>query len=336
MMAGKDALTVGNKEIVVQREEVEVTKLNFYLENPRIYDSVRVAIDGKAPTQEEIKKILVKTEDVKTLRKDIEMNGGLIEPVIVRRDNLQVIEGNRRLAAYLDLHQKNPSISQWEKIKCVVIQDCTDSDINAILGQFHLQGKKGWKPYEQAGFIYRRRKNDGRTVNQISKELGITKNRVNNFINVYSFMQKHGEGKEFGRWSYYDAYLNLRATKGKASVKQARSENPKMDEIIVEKIRNGEIEKAMHLRDRLPYIVANKKAFRSFLREDSTFDESWERVRKSGSTDDFVERIKTFRDWTADNERKIQKSINGSDETGNKLKFEVRRLRTVINKLLRV
>lgn len=330
-MAERDTLTVRGKNIVVQRDEIEIGKLKFYLENPRIYDSLREVMEGETPDQQQIKDFLMRTEDVRNLKKDIEANGGLTDPVIVRRDNLQVIEGNRRLAAYIDLHQNSPSDSKWKKIKCLIIQDVTDSDINAILGQYHLKGKKEWRPYEQAGFIYRRNKNDKMAIDKISQELGITKNRVNNFIKVYEFMQKHGGKKE--QWSYYEAYLNVRATKGKGSVKEARESNPMMDEIIVEKIQSREIDTAQHLRDRLPYIVTNRKALKSFLEGDSTFEESWERVRKTGSTDNYVERIKTFQDWLADNEAKIREAIGKQDEVGNKLKYQVRGLKRIVRGL---
>ena len=333
-MAQEETLTVRGRELKVTREEFEIEKLKFYLENPRVYNSARIGIGNRVPTEKEVQDALAKTEDVKALKKDVEYNGGLTDPVIVRQDNFEVIEGNRRLAAYLELHEGNPSDNRWKKIKCVLVHDATDSEINSILGQYHLKGKKEWKPYEQAGFIYRRNKEDKLTYEEISKEHGITRNKVESLIKVYDFMQKHGESKEPDRWSYYYSYLTTRNKKGKGSVSKARKENPELDELIVKKIRSKEIKSAMDLRDKLPFIVGSRKAFNSFLKEESTFNEAWARVESTGSTDNYVVQFRKFRLWLVDNEPKIRKELDKEDDqTSKKLRFEVRRAKKIVNKL---
>lgn len=333
-MAKKETLVIRGKELEVTRSEIEIGKLRFYLENPRVYDSARAEIGNRTPSEDEIKNALVKTEDVKTLTEDIRVNGGLTDSIIVRQDNFQVIEGNRRLASYRQLNEKDPSDSRWKKIKCILIHNPTSSDINALLGQYHLKGKKEWKPYEQAGFIYRRNKHDEIGEEDISKELGITINKVKSFIKVYEFMRKYDESKKFDRWSYYYSYLTSRATKGRGSVNKARKEKPELDNIIVNKIRSGEIKSAMNLRDRLPYIVASKKVFNDFLKGESTFDEAWARVESSGSTDDYVVQFKKFRQWLADNESKIIKELTKKDDQASKkIRYEVRQVVKIVNKL---
>ena len=333
-MVQKETLPVRGKKLLVTREEIEVDKLKFYLKNPRVYNSARTGIGDRLPTEKEIQDALVKTEDVKTLKKNIKNNGGLTDPVIVRRDNFEVIEGNRRLAAYLELHQEEPLDNRWKKMKCVLIHDATDSDINSILGQYHLKGKKEWKPYEQAGFIYRRKKEDGLNVEEISKEHDITRNQVEKLITVYDFMQKHGESKEPDRWSYYDSYLITRNKKGKGSVSKARKENPNLDELIVRKIRSKEIKSAMDLREKLPFIVGSKKAFNSFLKEESTFDQAWARVEGGGSTDSYVVQLKKFGLWLVDHQSGINKELDKKDnQTSKKIRYEIRRVKKIVNKL---
>lgn len=331
-MIQKETLPVRKKNLEITRDEIEIEKLKFYPENPRVYDSIRFKIGGRTPTEKEIENALIETEDVQALAKDIKGNGGLTDPVIVRQETFEVVEGNRRLAAYRQLRKDNSSDPKWKKIRCILVHDATDSDINSVLGQYHLKGKKEWKPYEQAGFIYRRQTLDKISPKEISKEFGITPNKAERFIEVYSFMQKHGESKEFDRWSYYYSYINTRTTKGKnSSVSKAREKNPELDKIIVEKIRNKEIKTAMHLRDRLPHIVASRKVFNAFLRGESTFDEAWSRVENSGSTNDYVVRLKRFRDWLADNEKKIKKELGKEkDETRDKVRFEVNKIKTII------
>src|SRR6266704_984545 len=54
-------------------------------------------------------------------------HGGLIEPMVVLRDTLEVIEGNSRLAAYRILAEKDPV--KWQKAKCHILP----AKINASL-----------------------------------------------------------------------------------------------------------------------------------------------------------------------------------------------------------
>jgi hypothetical protein len=43
---------------------------------------------------------------------------------------------------------------------CDSAKTVTDSAIASLLGQLHLKGKKDWRPYEQASFLYRRHHKD--------------------------------------------------------------------------------------------------------------------------------------------------------------------------------
>jgi hypothetical protein len=79
---------------------------------------------------------------------DAGRNGGLLEPLIVRGGSLEVLEGNSLLAAYRQLAAKEPI--KWAMVKCTVLPaDVDDSLVFALLGQFHIKGKKDWAPYEQ-------------------------------------------------------------------------------------------------------------------------------------------------------------------------------------------
>ena len=46
---------------------------------------------------------------------------------------------------------------KWNLVKCTLLPaDIDESLIFALLGRYHVNGKKNWAPYEQAGFFYRR------------------------------------------------------------------------------------------------------------------------------------------------------------------------------------
>src|ERR1700674_4193937 len=113
MSAVADHLLIRGKNIPVRNTELEHAKLRFWHDNPRVYSAIRG--NGIVPTQEEIQEHLIKMEHVKALIYDIELNGGLIEPLIVRDGTFDVVEGNSRLAAWRALAKKQPL--KWGYVK---------------------------------------------------------------------------------------------------------------------------------------------------------------------------------------------------------------------------
>ena len=87
-----NTLLIRGTEIPVETRLIEHSKLRFFSENPRIYSIVRA--DGREPSQEEIQEQLLQLEHVRELVIDIRQNGGLTDPIIVRGESLEVLEGN--------------------------------------------------------------------------------------------------------------------------------------------------------------------------------------------------------------------------------------------------
>src|ERR1039458_3256238 len=77
-----DTLLIRGKEIPVTNQQLEQSRLRFFVDNPRVYSIVHG--NGRVPGQEEIQERLLQMEHVKALVYDIDLNGGLIEPLIVR------------------------------------------------------------------------------------------------------------------------------------------------------------------------------------------------------------------------------------------------------------
>src|SRR5688572_13784270 len=97
-------LRIRKQDIPVRTLWLEQSKLKFFVDNPRIYSLVRG--DGREPDQDEIYTALLDLEHVRELKEDISLNGGLIDPLIVRDGTLEVLEGNSRLAACRWLYEK--------------------------------------------------------------------------------------------------------------------------------------------------------------------------------------------------------------------------------------
>ena len=110
--------------------------LKFYAKNPRVYSQVWV--DGEdEPDQEIIYTTLRDQSHVKDLRDAIRKTGGTRDEVIVLGKTNEVIEGNRRLAVYRWLSEKDPR--KWGKIPVKVIrEDVDNATIFSLLGAFHL------------------------------------------------------------------------------------------------------------------------------------------------------------------------------------------------------
>lgn len=286
-------LRIRNQDIPVRTIWIEQNRLKFFVDNPRIYSVVRAG--GKLPDQTEIFEELLEQEHVRELKEDIKLNGGLMDPLIVKDGTLEVLEGNSRLAACRWLYENDKANAPlWGKVKCTLLpKDILEPLIFAILGQYHIRGKKDWVPYEQAGFLYRRFHFHKEDIPTVADELGINRGEAQHQIEVFGFMIKHNEVKR-DRWSYYDEYLKSK------KIKKARDQYPDFDKLIVQKIRNSEIKRAVDVRDSLPAIcVGPAKNLKRFVEGKMDFDDAHRNAMDAGGGSVEYKRLHTFRQWLA-------------------------------------
>jgi len=284
----KDTMIIREIEFPTKIGEVELSRLKYYVDNPRIYSVIR--FDDREPEQEEIEKKLLSMEHVKTLIQDIMSNGGLMDPIIVKDKSWEVLEGNSRLAAYRFLSTKNPI--KWGRIKCKVLPaDIEESYVFALLGQYHIKGKKDWAPYEQAGFLYRRSKSQGILASELGVELGLSTRRVNQLIETFEFMI---EKKDFNinRWSYYEEYIKSNR------IKKMREEFVELDDVFCGQVKAGKIKKAVDVREKLTRLADGaSKLKRQYIRSEIDLDAAYDRLESSGSVDASFRKISAFRSW---------------------------------------
>ncbi len=320
-------LSIAGKNYQVEQVEIDQSELLFYVDNPRVYSVLR--LDGEEPTQDEIERQMKKQEHVKKLRLAIETNGGLIDPLIVRKKDKVVLEGNSRLAAYRILCEKNPMA--WGKVKCVLLPDDVDDNaIFALLGQYHIVGRKDWSPYEQAGYLYRRRQQTKLPVEAMAKELGIAIGEAKRYFQVYEFMRQQGV-LDPEKWSYYDELLKNRGIKNRVK------KDPKFLEKVSKKIETGKIETAQDIR-KLGEIVASddKQAdvlTKSFMEGEISLEKAHVTLKENGILNDDVEKLTKFRALIGDNDyvKKIQES---SDAAKVRITFELSQISNIIKNIL--
>ncbi len=290
---GNDSLTLGGKEVPVRSGYLPVVDLNFYPDNPRIYSFIQRHDD--VPSQDEIHSRLKRMDHVKQLIQSIRANGGLTDPMLVRDGDLVVLEGNSRLAAYRELARLDAV--RWGKAKVRLLPaDISEKLVFALLGEYHIIGRKDWAPYEQAGYLYRRNIKHGVSVQDMAKEMGLSPRSVSHLVSTYKFMVDHNEN-DVNRWSYYDEYLRPNA------VKKTRQENPDLDKVVVRKIKGGEIRTAMDVREKLVKVLNVPKAgpqpIKILMSGEGTFERAFESARDRGVDNTWLNRFRQFKKTTA-------------------------------------
>lgn len=324
----KENLTIGRKDFEVTLAELSQSDLKFYPENPRVYSVLNSA--GAEPTQDQIEELMCKLDHVKQLKISIESNGGLIDPLIVRDGDFTVLEGNSRLAAYRLLSINNPV--QWGKVKCKLLPANIGEDtVFTLLGQYHIIGRKDWEPFEQAHYLYRRNQKTRLPIEYMAKELGISKQKANNMINVIKFMiEKNDLNKR--HWSYYEEYLK------NSQLKKFRT-LLNLDDTIAEKVKTGDIKEASDIRKLAEVAKVGDKQSKKLMQKVSdgeiTLYEAHEEMQESGKLDDAVKKLNSFRKLIS--EASFEKQLTFSDDTMTQAQYEIKkilkRLDTIKNNL---
>ena len=311
-------LTIGKEDIRVEVTELNQSELKFYTENPRVYSVLNIL--GGDPTQEDIQEHMCSLDHVKQLKLSIESNGGLIDPLIVRGGDLTVLEGNSRLAAYRLLCETDPI--KWGKVPCKVLPaDISEKVIFALLGQYHIVGRKDWEPFEQAHYLYRRKQKTRLPVAAMATELGISSQKAEKMIQTIEFMiEKDDLNKR--HWSYYEEYLK------NASLKKYRETNPDIDETIATSIKTGEIREAADIRKLGEVAKVGDKQSKKLMQKVATGEvslyEAHEDMLDSGKLDDAVKKLKKFREDIANNS--YEKQLRTSEETAQNALFEIKKI----------
>ncbi|MBN2031586.1 ParB-like nuclease domain-containing protein [bacterium] len=322
----KECLTIGGKEIPVERKVLPQAELKFYPENPRIYTIIYSG--DEEPSQSEIENRLIEMDHVKQLVQSIKANGGLIDPLIVRDGDYVVFEGNSRLAAYR-LLAKADAI-KWGKVKCCLIPDNINKDlIFALLGEYHIIGRKDWAPYEQAGYLWRRCKQHDVEPQRISKEMGMSVKLVNHLIEVYNFMLEHKD-ENIQHFSYYDELIKSR------KIKIRREEHKNFDNVIVRKIKTGEIPKAVDIRDKVVKIAdVGGKTLKKFLEKPNSLEICYEKAVFRGAENYLYKSIHKFRELICDPSTK-KDIMKMPPNQINKCEYELKKIKARVIKLLQL
>lgn len=271
------------KETVpVSEDYIPISKLKFLKDNPRVYACTHgyPGFDEMMDEQQQelIYSKLREEPSVRNLRPDIERHGGLMEPILVRLDTHEVIEGNSRLAVYRLLHDKTGD-DNWEFIPCAIVSRLTDRLQAAFLNEIHVKGKTQWSAYEKANFAYVRKERNW-NFKDIAELFGESEGTIRTRVRVIETMKENSDGQQ-SHFSYYDVLVRT------PSIREAVYQHQELRHLLFTEIKNiGSDEDeseftAQELRKKLPVILRKPKVLKKYLGGEIGLDEGYQLAKVS-------------------------------------------------------
>ncbi len=255
-------ISILGEEVDATHDRLDINRLLFLRDNPRVYAAIR-KVEGfdqlaLAEQQEKIYDELINEPSVENVRPEIERDGGLQDPIIIRRDTLEVIEGNSRLAVYRQLHSADPHDQRWQTIWCLDIGTPTRKQQVRLLGQAHLHGKTDWSAFARALFCYRWVREQEDDPDELAQISGLSVKAIKKQVDIIELMQENQDEKE----SHY-SYYHVAMTNRKISSKIRQMENNPLRDIVLTGIREESFT-AQQLRDWLPVVLDKSKVVKKF------------------------------------------------------------------------
>ena len=285
-------IAIMGEDVPAHHELIPIDRLRFLPDNPRVYAAIREMQDFAALTPDEkqlrIYERLLQEPSVKNLIPEIQRDGGLQDPIIVRWDTQEVIEGNSRLAAYRKLFDENPDDDQWTHIGCLVVKTLTDDQQTRLLGQAHLHGKTEWSPYAKALFCFRWVVEEQRDISTLAGLSGFTPAEIKKNVKTIELMQENDDNT-LSNFSYYNVLVRSRA------ISSEIKDNKPLRDTLLSQIKT-EAFTAQEMRERLPTIIAKPRILRKSEKGGVTLKDAYDRAEISG----IEQRLKKIRDGLDD------------------------------------
>ncbi len=296
---GKNEIAVNGQKIQTIIEEIDIFKLIYWKENPRVNAIIKQNFAGKNISDDDIEKLLWdKVDSVKDLYQDIKKHGGLIDEILVKGDI--VLEGNSRLCAYRHLYKKakeendEEKMLLWSYIKARIIPAETDDKIIfSILGTWHIKGKTQWDTYEKAAYFKRMNIDYGYSLKDIADSISETEKFVKDHIEAHDLMVKNN----VSTLEKFSHFYQLVLEKNKSKNSEIFEKSPEIVDRVIETIKNEPLKRAEDLRN-LPKILKDQKAKKMYLNNEVDFNDALEvsENRHPEHKDSFYNNIKKVTD----------------------------------------
>ncbi|MHA1658992.1 MAG: hypothetical protein ACTSUT_07700, partial [Promethearchaeota archaeon] len=272
----KNEIVVLGQKIETRIEDIDIYKLKYWKENPRVNAIIKQKYRDKDVFDEDIEKELWEKESVKDLFKDIEWHGGLIEEILVQ--NNVVLEGNSRLCAYRHLYKKaekhndEDKMLTWSYIRARIIpNDISNEVVFSILGTWHIKGKAKWDTFEKASYLKRMNVEYKYPYKQIADSISQTEKFVKDNIKAHDLMVESNV-YTLDKFSYFyelvkNNNINILANKESTIIPNT-----------IKAIKEDRFKRAEEIRD-LHKVLKDKKAKKEFFEEEVEFREAFETAK---------------------------------------------------------
>jgi len=254
-----DEITLDGKKVVVRNEDIPIERLHLDSTNPRIANTVALQFNLKAePFEDTLAGLLWSDPDVRDLYRQVLVNKGLIERIIVKPGYV-VAEGNCRLIVYRKLRENYPNDSRWHRIPSRVLPvEIAERDIALLLGQMHVMGKNQWSSFEKAGHVYKLHREFVLTQDEIAARLRMSKSKVNQLVRAFEtmrnvFLPKFPDPANVRKFSYFEELFK------KPELRDWATNDPEAVGRFAEWVGTGRLSQGIHVRE-LPKILENPEA----------------------------------------------------------------------------
>ena len=286
-------IAIMGQEVPAVHEQLEIGQIQFLADNPRVYAAIREMsdFDDLMPEEKQIRiyERLLQEPSVKNLVPEIKRDGGLQDPIIVRHDTGQVIEGNSRLAAYHKL-KADTGDERWNLIRCLVVSTLTDEQQTRLLGQAHLLGRTEWSPYAKALFCFRWVEETKRDIATLAALVNFSVREIEKNVQVVKLMKANGDDK-LSRFSYYDVLVRNK------KISEAMKTSERLRNTVLAHIKADDQKfTAQQMRTWLPTVIAKPRILRKYEKGDVHLGDAFDRAKISGTE----QRLKKIRDGLDD------------------------------------
>lgn len=261
-----DEITLDGKRVQVQSVDLPLDQVTLDPHNPRIANTVSISISDEGEAlQRKLEALLWEDDDVRDLYRQVLINQGLVERIIVRQDG-KVVEGNCRTVVYRKLRDKQPAERRWRNIPARLLPaDIGDRDVAILLGEMHVAGKNTWTPFEKAGHVYRMHSDFALIQDEIAVRLRMSKSKVNQLIRAFDMMKNKYLPKYPGpassrKFSYFEELFK------KPPLREWVSSTPGAEDLFVDWVGKGKLDQGVQVRD-LPSILDDEDAVKTLTSE---------------------------------------------------------------------
>jgi hypothetical protein len=266
-----DEITLEGRKVRVWNVDLPLDDVQLDAANPRIANSVSLSSTKTVEAmQTDLERILWDDSGVRDLYRQVLINKGLIERIIVRQDG-RVIEGNCRTVVYRRLRKTQPGESLWKNIPSRVLpDDIAERDVAILLGEMHVAGKNTWSAFEKAGHIYRMHRDFSLAQDEIAHRLRMSKSKVNQLIRAFEtmkekFLRKYPAPANIRKFSHFEEFYRS------PQLRRWVDQDPAGEDDFVDWVGTGKLPQGIHVRE-LVAIVANADALKAM--QDSGFLEA--------------------------------------------------------------